>query len=204
VSVRQTAVAGARIPTLDLNLQASELVAPVVRLGRIARTSRMDGSYHFYTCDTKFRALWNNPDQLPDSGCRVSVEPNFSSWPQMDPARLREGIYRKRWLARHWQSRGVRVVVDLNVDPAFRDVALLGVPRGWRAYATRHQSGIGLDEIEADYAMAVRHAGTANGLLFCVFGGWRKVRDLCAERNWIWTSEDIHRARGSTDGTRRW
>jgi hypothetical protein len=205
VSVWQSPIIGAgkRIPELDLALQATELVAPVVKWGRIARTSRMDGTYYFYTCDTKFRALWSNPDQLPDSGCRVAVEPNYSSWPDMDPARLREGIYRKRWLARHWQSRGVRVVVDLNVDPAFRDVALLGVPKGWRAYAVRHQSGIGLDEIEADFEHAARHAGTRS-LFFCVFGGWHKVRDLCAERNWLWHAEDIHRARGSTDGTRPW
>jgi hypothetical protein len=203
--VRQAAIVGADdpIPALDLRFQATELVAPVVRWGRIARSSRIDGTYHFFTDDYKMSALWSNPDQLPDSGCRVAVEPNYSTWPGMDPARLREGIYRKRWLARHWQFRGVRIVVDLNVDPGFRDVALEGVPRGWRAYAVRHQSGIGLDEIEADFEHAARHAGTSK-LLFCVFGGWRKVRDLCAERGWAWIAEDLHRARGSTDGSRRW
>jgi hypothetical protein len=203
--VRQAAPGSGKltIPELDLNLQASELIAPITRWGRIARTSKMTGTYHMYTDDYKMSALWSHPDQLPDSGCRVSVEPNFSTWPQMDPDRLREGIYRKRWLARHWQSRGVRIVVDLSVDPAFRDVTLEGVPKGWRAYAVRHQSGIGLDEIEADWRLAVERAGSTD-LLFCVFGGWRKVRDLCAERNWQWVAEDLHRARGSTDGQRRW
>jgi hypothetical protein len=204
--VRQSAIVGADdpIPELDLRFQATELVPPITRWGRIARTSKMTGTYYHYTDDYRFKAIWSHPDQLPDSGCRVAVEPNYSTWPTMDPARLREGIYKKRWLARHWQSRDVRIVVDLNVDPAFRDVALLGVPRGWRAYATRHQSGIGLDEIEADFELAARHAGGAGRVLFFVFGGWRKVRDLCAERGWHWCPEDLHRARGSTDGTRRW
>lgn len=121
----------------------------------------------------------------------------------MSKTRLFEGIYRKRWLARRWQSRGVRIVVDLNVDPVFRDMSLLGVPEGWRAYAVRQQAGIGLDAIEADFEHAAQHAGSRN-LLFCVFGGWKKIRDLCAERNWQWCPEDLHRARGSTDGTRRW
>jgi hypothetical protein len=202
VSVRQNPADA--IPELDLNLQAEELIAPVVKWGSVARTSRMIGTYHFLTDDYKFSALWSRPDRLPDSGCRVAVEPNYSTWPGMDPARLREGIYRKRWLARYWQSRGVRIVVDLNVDPAFRDVALEGVPPGWRAYAVRHQFGIGLGEIEADFEHAARHAGTREGLLFAVFGGWRKVRDLCAARGWLWIAESMHAARGSTDGTRRW
>jgi hypothetical protein len=184
-------------------MQATELIAPVVKWGSIARTSKMLGTYHFYQDDYKFNALWERPDQLVESKCSVSLEVNFSTWASMDPARLREGIYRKRWLARYWQSRGVKIVVDLNVDPAFRDVALLGVPKGWRAYAVRHQSGIGLDEIEADWRLAVERAGTTE-ILFAVFGGWRKVRDLCAERKWTWCPEDLHRARGSTDGTRRW
>jgi hypothetical protein len=194
---------GLAVPTLDLAMQATGLPEPIIRWGRIARSSRMTGTYHYFCDDYKFAALWNRPDQLPDSGCRVAVEPNYSTWPSMDPARFWQGITRKRWLARHWQNRGVRIVVDLNVDPVFRAANLTGVPPGWRAYAVRQQEGIGLAEIEADHDTACERAGTTD-LLFCVFGGWRKVRDLCAARSWTWVAEDLHRVRGSMDGTRRW
>jgi hypothetical protein len=191
-------------PTLDPGMQAGGLIAPVVKWGSIARTSWAVGTYHFYTDDRQFTAMRKKPDQLPDSGCRAAVECNFSTWPGMPAERLIEGIRLKRRLARHWQSRGVRILVDMNVDPAFRDVALLGVPRGWRAYATRHQAGMGLADLEADFEQAAEHAGGGDGLLFIVFGGWRKVRDLCAGRNWSWAPEDRHRAMGSVDGTRSW
>lgn len=192
------------VPELDLALQATSLVRPIVKWGTIARSSRMEGTYHFLTDDYKFAGLWAAPDKLPDSGCRVAVEPNYSTAPGMDPAAVRERVIRKRSLARHWQSRGVRIVVDLNVDPSLRRENLEGVPRGWRAYAVRHQSGIPLEEIEADFDLASFHAGGTADLLFCVFGGWRKVRDLCAARKWTWIAEDMHSARGSVDGTRRW
>lgn len=184
-------------------MQATSFVEPVIRWGSIARSSVISGSYHFYEDDYKFRALWKKPDRLPASGCKVCVEANYSSWPEQPRDDVLKNIYRKRWLARHWQSKGVRIVVDLNLDPAFRDVALLGVPEGWSAYAVRHQAGIPLAEIEADYRFACDRAGT-HRILFCVFGGWKKVRDLCTERGWHWQPESLHAARGSTDGTRRW
>jgi hypothetical protein len=191
------------VPRLDLAMQADGVVPPVVKWGSIARSSRVDGTYHFYAEDRQFTGLWKEPDRLPASGCRVAVECNFSTWPGMPRDELMRGIYRKRWLARHWQSEGVRILVDLNVDPAFRDVALMGVPDGWSAYAVRHQRGISLAEIEADHRMACDRAGH-DSILFVVFGGWKKVRDLCEGRGWTWQGEDLHAIRGSTDGTRTW
>jgi hypothetical protein len=84
-----------RIPSLDLSMQATELVPPITKWGAIARTSKMAGTYHFYQEDYKFRALWKHPDQLVDSGCQVSLEMNFSTWGEMPRDDLMRGIYKK-------------------------------------------------------------------------------------------------------------
>lgn len=191
------------IPELDLAMMATELPEPIVKWGSIARSSRMNGTYHHFCDDYKMTGHWKTPDKLPDSGCRVAVEPNYSTLPTSDPEHVRAGIFRKRSLAYYWQTRGVRIVADLNVDPVFRVANFEGIPRGWRAYAVRSQSGIPAEVIEADHEAAVAHAGTAN-LLFVVFGGWKRIRDLCASRGWQWVPENIHAARGSTDCVRRW
>jgi hypothetical protein len=191
------------IPALDLGWQATELTGPVTRWGSIARSAAMGGTYHFYTCDTKFTALARDPHRLVASGCRGAVEPNYSTWPEMEPARFWDGVRLKRALACHWGRAGVKLIADLGVDPVFRAANFAGIPRGWRAYAVRHQRGIGLDEIGRDHAAACAHAGTSE-ILFIIVGGWRKVRDLCARRGWTWVAEDLHRARGSIDGTRTW
>jgi hypothetical protein len=201
--VRHT-FAGREIPRLDPEMQAVELPHPVTKWGSIARSSAMSGTYHHFTEDVKFRAHWVKPDRLPASGCRVAVEVNYSSWPDQPIDDVLKGIYKKRWLARYWQSRGVRIVVDLNVADGFRDCALLGVPAGWRAYATRKHWATTVGEIEDDWRAARDHAGGPDGLMFVVFGGWKQVRDLCRERGWAWVPENIHAVRGSVDGTRRW
>jgi hypothetical protein len=194
---------GVFIPALDLAWQAPELAEPVTRWGSIARASEISGTYHFYTDDYRFSALTRDPGRLVASGCRVAVEPNYSTWPEMEPVRFWDGIRLKRALACHWGRAGVKLIADLGVDPVFRAANFAGIPRGWRAYAVRHQRGIGLDEIGRDHAAACAHAGTSE-ILFVVVGGWRRVRDRCAARRWSWVAEDLHRARGSTDGTRTW
>jgi hypothetical protein len=194
---------GREIPWLDVAMQATELAIPVVKWGSVARSSAITGTYHHYCEDYRFATQWRKPDRLPSSGCRVAVEVNYSSWADQPRDDVLKGIYKKRWLARHWQSRGVRILVDLNVADAHRDVGLLGVPFGWRAYATRKHWATTVAEIEDDWRQARDHAGT-DDMLFCVFGGWKKVRDLCKERGWAWVPENMHAARGSVDGTRRW
>lgn len=190
---------------LDPNLQGDVPPKDWKRWGSISRKTLVgpDVGYHFYTDDYKMTMLKRRPWMLPASGCRVAVETNFSTWPEMGEDAARDAIAWKRRLARAWQDAGVRILVDLNVDPAFRHLSLLGVPRGWRSYATRQHQGIDPRAIEDDWRQAVAHAGTED-ILFAVFGGWRRVRDLCRERNWLWVAEDMHRARGSADGTRKW
>jgi hypothetical protein len=162
--------------------------APVAKWGTIARKGRFKGTYHFYTDDEKFTPLWNDPSPIVNSGCASIIEVNFSTHEQMPRAVVLWGLYRKRWLSRYWQSKGVRVFVDLNVDAAHRDLALLGVPNGWKAYATRVHRDTH-DEIQRQHDLAVEHAG--GPILFIVVGGGASARALCQSKGWQHIPEGI-------------
>lgn len=173
------------IPLLDANLQAQAVVAPVQPwgMGAGARSRKNPGTWHFYTDDYRFDALWRDPSPVVNSGCVSVVEPNFSAYLEMPRAVALWAIYRKRWLARWWQSKGIRVFVDLNVaEPHYSD-NLLGVPKGWRSWATRGYVER-LDNTVMEYDLACEHAGTSD-VLFFVYGGGRAVKDLCNRRGWV-------------------
>jgi|SRR5262245_22774081 len=175
------------IPALDPAMQAAEIAAPVLTWGNVPRTTPNAGTWVFYTQDYRYTALWTNPKPVAASGCRVAVEPNFSCYEDMPLAVGLWRIYQKRWLARLWQQQGIRTLVDLNVAPKFADLNLLGVPPGWRAYCTRGYLSR-LDQTEREFERACERAGTAD-LLFVVYGGSKKLRDLCWFRGWQWIGE---------------
>lgn len=176
------------IPILDLAMQATEIVRPARKWGTTSRSARMEGTYFFYANDYIWHRLAFDPGQLPRTGCRCAVEPNFSTHEDLPRAKVLHDIQQKRWIARQWQKAGVRIFVDLNVEPCFRDLALLGVPYGWRAYATRKHRDVRLSELEADWRMAVKHADTED-VLFAVFGGGQRVKKMCGDRGWEWCPE---------------
>ncbi len=177
------------IPTLDLALQAVAIEAPVVKWGTISRgKSRMPGTWHFYTDDYKFNALWSDPRPVVNTRCQMVIEPNFSTNENMPHAVVLYNVFRKRWLARFWQAHGIKIIVDLNVEPCFGDMNLLGVPQGWTAYATRWLQQYGETDIEAQYRMAQARAGKPTPL-FVVVGGRQDAERACRERGWVWIRE---------------
>jgi hypothetical protein len=182
------------IPTLDLRMQATAFDLPCERWGRQARSSRMPGTYHFYTDDYKFDALWSDPMPVVLSGCVNAVEPNYSTNLQMPRAVAVWGIYRKRWLARYWQSQGVRCFVDLNVEPQFDDLNALGIPAGWTAFATRGYERH-VDDTDRHYATACRIAGDATPL-FLVFSTSAAVNEHCRERGYLFVQQEAHQIEG--------
>lgn len=181
------------IPTLRLDMQAQGLVPPFARWGRERRKSRMRGTWHFYTADERFSRLWSRPQDVLTSSCAALVEPNFSVSEDSPRAVALWATYRKRWLARSWQEHGVRVLVDLYVAPRHAADNLLGVPRGWRAFATRGSSRT-VEDLLAEAELAEAHAGGPLNLV--VYGGARPIRELCAQRAWLWQPEEADLVRG--------
>jgi len=148
----------------------------------------MPGTYHFYVDDYRFRRLWSAPDDLLLTDCQVVIEPNFSIYKTTAPAEAIWRIYQKRTLARYWQEHGIKVIVDLNVpEPHLSVLGFLGVPRGWRAYATHGCDSL-LHETYDEHEQACEHAGT-DDILFVVYGGGRQTCDLCYQEDWLWIKE---------------
>jgi hypothetical protein len=176
------------IPDLLLSLQPRGLELPVNRIGAKARKCRVEGqTLYGYTDDYRITGLWSDPSWLINSGCRALVEPNFSTNGDMPTVIAKSYIYAKRWIARWAQSYGIEIWVDLAVNERHSDIALLGVPRGWKAYATyTYTTGYDDERLFKQYEQAVNHAGTEE-ILFWVYGGEDRIRDLCQERGWLWT-----------------
>ena len=175
------------VPLLDVKMQARALSAPVAKWGVQSRRSLMPGTYHFYVEDYKFNALWTDPSVIINSQCTSVIEPNFTTGKDMPNAVALWGIYRKRWLARYWQSYGVSVFVDLNVEPCFAELNMLGVPKGWAAYATRWRAQ-DCDDIPTQFALAQELAGDV-AVLFVVVGGRDRAEAMCQEHGWLWVKE---------------
>jgi hypothetical protein len=184
------------IPLLVAHGQPEAAPMPVTRWGRGSRhgAQQMPGTWHFYTDDYKFNALWDDPTPLIRSGCRAIVEPNVSTGAGMPAAVALWGIYRKRWIARWAQQYGVAVFVDLNVYADFQHLNLLGVPRGWRHYATRAADRM-LEEVDVDYATAQEHAA-GEPVTFLVVGGGKATRAHCQARGWLHVPVEQHEIEG--------
>jgi len=172
------------VPLLDPEMQADYLIAPFAAWGTMSRKSQMSGTWNFYIEDYRFENLWKNPGQVIFTNCVAAVEPNFSIYTDMPGAVALWMVYRKRWISRWWQSRGIKIFVDLNVAHKHFELNWLGVPRGWKAYATRAYAER-LNETEEEYRAAVEHA-EGGQILFVVYGGGKKARELAERNAWIW------------------
>jgi hypothetical protein len=197
------------IPTLDLSWQASAedirkatALGGWLKWGSSARSGRGVGrAVHWYCWDQQFTAVIRFPDQPVRYGAKVCVEANFSTYPGQPRWEALATIARKRVLAAHWGQAGVKLLVDLNVAAEFRDLSLLGVPAGWSAYATRAHRDTGPDGILGDYNLAAGHVRRGGvdpaSLIFIVFGGGQKVRELCQDSHWGWVPEQARTIRGT-------
>jgi len=183
------------IPTLDINNQADCITLPCLKWGRISRRAKKEvNTIHFFTDDYKFTRIWKNPEQVVEMRPKYVVELDFTTSEETPLALFLGALYQKRWLARFWQACGIRIWVDLNVQPRFHEYNLLGIPKGWRSYATRFVKTLpdgtysGIEGLEADFKVATKHAAP-NKPLFAVFGGRDKVEKVCADRGWLWMPE---------------
>ncbi len=175
------------IPMLDLSMQADAFDLPFSIWGNLRRSATMKGTWAFYTEDYRYEALWTDPSPVLNSQCINAIEPNFSCYSQMPLPVGLWAIYRKRWIARYWQSKGVRIFVDLNVNEKFYDINLMGVPVGWKAYATRGYSDR-IASTDCEYTMACERAQTSS-ILFLVYGGGKAVKAHCMSKGYLWIDE---------------
>ena len=178
------------IPVLLPDMEALLIDQPFLAWGSIKRTSTNTGTWHFYVDDYRFSALWDKADMIPATQCVSAVEVNYTITEDMPFPVALYRIYQKRWLSRYWQSKGIRIVADLNVARPFREMNMLGIPDGWKTYAT-HGYNDRIDDLQNELDLAVKKAGT-NNITFLVYGGGIKVKEFC-ERNPVVTHTDERR-----------
>ena len=172
------------VPLLDLNMQCTKQHTLIETWGRNARhNTRMPGMWHFYTDDYRFTGIWRDPDVVVKTGAMAAIEPNFSTSDIHPKAEVLYNIWRKRWLAKYWQFNGIETVVDLNVDTEFWDLNLLGVPKGWKSYATRWYARF--DDIEWQYEQAKKHAESDDITFFVFQTKTKDVEEVCKKKGWI-------------------
>lgn len=158
------------IPTLRLDRMASAILAPSACWGTVSRReTRNISTWHFYTDDYRFEALWKSPGAVVATGARICVEPNFSALSEMPWPVGWYNLYRKRWIARWWQDQGIDIIADLHVGEKYSAWNWLGLPPGWRSFAVRGSAQDPQAALKA-YAAAREFAGTPD-ILFYVYGG---------------------------------
>lgn len=179
------------IPTLDPSMQAWPVPDPVCAWGHRGRTATMSGTWVFYVDDYRFSSLLKHPRRLLATRCAAAVEPNISVFDDSPPAWMLWATYQKRHCAREWQHAGVSVLVDLNVPERYLELAMLGVPRDWRAFATRGYAERP-EAVEREHAAARRHHPDA-GLL--VYGGGARIARLTWQLpGAVWVAGHSHSA----------
>lgn len=174
------------IPCLLLESQATNLELPFAPIGS-GRKSMIAKTLHFYVDDYRFSTIWNNPGKILNGITKQVVEVNYSLFHTTPIARGVERIYKKRWLARYWQNCGLKVFVDLNVNPKFADLNCLGIPNGYNAFCTRGYKGR-LQGLKQEYKIARRISGCDIPNLI-VYGGGEEIHEYCMAKSLLYVED---------------
>lgn len=167
------------IPTLMSDVQPTHVEIPFLCFGEQKRSRNMNGSgvLHFYTDDYRWQSIYEHPEKILRHNPGAIVEPNYSLFNETPVAFGLQAVYKKRWIARAMQERGIPVFVDLNVANKFYAINLFGIPKGYGSFCTRGYSDR-LPALEYEYMMAERIAD-GNLRFFVVYGGGMEVKDWC-------------------------
>lgn len=176
------------IPTLRIDMQPKFVDIPFVCFGEQKRTFQMNGqgTLHFYTDDYRFNAIYEHPEKILQHNPANVVEPNFSLFNETPIAFGMQAVYKKRFIARAMQERGIKVFVDLNVAAKFYKLNMLGVPIGWSSFCTRGYSDR-LHYLEFEWQLAKSYAGD-NPLLFVIYGGGDACKRFAKERSCVYVT----------------
>jgi hypothetical protein len=175
------------IPTLLPDMQAKEVALPFIPYGAEARTAKGVATYHFYVDDYRFENIWNHPNDLIKDSLIAIVEPNLSLYDTTPISYGLHLIYKKRWIARYLQRKGILVYADLNVSPKFAEYNTLGLPDGWNAFFTRGYAQR-IEYLQSEYAIAQKVSGTESPN-FVVYAGGQLVKKWCAEHNVLYIEQ---------------
>jgi hypothetical protein len=183
------------IPVLDINKQPRNgLLLPVSAYGADSRQKKGISTYHFYVDDYRFEAIWKDPLKLIKSGCKEVVEPNLSLFDSTPIAYGLQQIYKKRWIARFWQDLGVNVYADLNVSQKFYKYNLMGIPKGYNAFATRGYADR-VETLYTEYELAQEISGMEHPNMI-VYGGGSIIKKLCQEKQILYVEQFIRKLDG--------
>lgn len=179
------------IPTLRLDMQPKVCDIPFICFGEQKRTFNMqgNGTLHFYTDDYRYTAVYEHPERILKHNPRNIVEPNFSLYGDMPIAFGMQAIYKKRWIARMMQERGLPVFVDLNVNSKFYKINMLGVPFGYRAFCTRGYSDR-IAYLQYEYEIAKSYADGQEPL-FVIYGGGELCKQFAKENRCVYVTPMI-------------
>jgi|DEB0MinimDraft_6_1074348.scaffolds.fasta_scaffold08746_3 hypothetical protein len=179
------------IPRLLPSLQGDLIDEPIMPWGGMTRAKRMEdyvvgkkgqpfnGTFVFYVEDYRFTALEKYPNRPLVTSAPTLAELNFTIINRTPLWKVHQLIGLKRWISRYWQHNNRRILVDLYVPEKYMPENLLGVPRGWRAYATRG-ADCSIDHLKYAHSVAVEHAET-DELVFLVYGGGKQVKQFCLD-----------------------
>jgi len=176
------------IPTLRLDMQPKSCAIPFILWGEQRRTFKMNntGTLCFYTEDYRFNSVYEHPEKILYMEPANAVEPNFSLYDETPIAFGMQQIYKKRWIGRALQERGVRVFVDLCVSPKYYKLNLLGVPAGYSSFCTRGYS-FQVEHLSVELELAKMIAGD-KPLLFVCYGGGKPCKDFCRDNGLIYVT----------------
>ena len=176
------------VPTLRLDMQAECCSIPFVLFGEQRRTMKMhgQGTLCFYTDDYRFKTVYEHPEKILLHDPMNIVEPNFSLYDETPIAFGMQQIYKKRFIARAMQDRGIRVFADLCCSPKFYKLNLLGIPRGWSAFCTRGYSHQ-VEHLAFELEIA-RLVADGNDLLFVCYGGGQPCKEFCRKNGLIYVT----------------
>ena len=179
------------VPTLRLDIQPNVCDIPFICFGEQKRTFNMQGTgtLHFYTDDYRFTAVYEHPERILKHNPRNIVEPNFSLFGDMPVAFGLQAIYKKRWISRMMQERGLPVFVDLNVNSKFYKLNMLGVPFGYRAFCTRGYSDR-IAYLQYEYEIAKSYAGDVEPL-FVIYGGGEPCKEFAKQNKCVYVTPMI-------------
>ena len=145
------------------------------------------GTLCFYTDDYRFQSVYEHPEKIVAMQPANIVEPNFSLYDETPIAFGMQQIYKKRWIGRAMQMKGIRVFVDLCCSPKFYKLNLLGVPRGYKSFCTRGYSHQ-VEHLAYELEIARMVSNDADDLLFVCYGGGEPCKSFCRENGLVYVT----------------